>query len=471
MPWVPRQLNELRIAQTLVSWPAHALILTKDRIDVRRYWYLEETPEARFESDEDYVERFLEIYTQAVRCRLRSHRPIAATLSGGLDSGSVCTLAARELRANRQRLPVYSSIPAFDTGEVYGPTRICDESPYINATARFAANIDIHYIKARDVTPLDGALKMLAAHDAPGHAATSYFWISEIFRAARQRGIGTLLTGQGGNASVSWTGLMASSSFFDQLRDGRVYLAFTRRLLPVIVRHWLRRALRVRRVQRELRNNHPPWRAYSPIHPDFAERMDLATRMAEAGHDPTWLRKPRDGREARFAVLRPGRNIDGDLYAELGGAYGIETRDPTIDKRLLEYCISIPDEQYSRYGRTDRWLVRRAMLGFLPNKVRLNTRRGLQSADIGHRIVASHGQISDALQQLEHSDLAREVLDVVRMKTVLAAILRRIDKRSTQDAQTILLRGLGVGLFLLRFDDIQVAEAKKGREATTDTVR
>ncbi len=91
----------------------------------------------------------------------------------------------------------------------------------------------------------------------------------------------------------------------------------------------------------------------------------MAARMADEGHDPTWSGNWNDGRQARFEFLRPGRNLVGDLYAEHGGLYGIEIFDPTIDRRLLEYCISVPDEQYSGYGKTDRWLIRRAMRGLL----------------------------------------------------------------------------------------------------------
>ncbi len=204
LPRVPRRLNELRISQTLVSWsahgpeteysgvmrlpPAHAMVVTRDKVDVWRYWYLEETPEVRLKSDDDYVERFLEIYTEAVRFRLRSHFPVAASLSGGLDSGSVCALAARELRAEGQRLAVYSFVPIFDTREVVGPGRFGDESAYISVTSRQAGNIDVNYIEARDVTPLDGVHEMLAAHDAAGHAAVNYFWIAEILQSCTATG-------------------------------------------------------------------------------------------------------------------------------------------------------------------------------------------------------------------------------------------------------------------------------------------
>ena len=86
---------------------------------------------------------------------------MGATLSGGLDSGSVCTLAARELASTGRRLPVFSSIPLIPTEGLIPPYRFGDESPYIEATARWAGNIDITYIPAADVTPLAGIRRSL----------------------------------------------------------------------------------------------------------------------------------------------------------------------------------------------------------------------------------------------------------------------------------------------------------------------
>ena len=40
-------------------------------------------------SEEEYVKKFLKIFTEAVKCRLRSSFPLGFELSGGLDSSSV----------------------------------------------------------------------------------------------------------------------------------------------------------------------------------------------------------------------------------------------------------------------------------------------------------------------------------------------------------------------------------------------
>ena len=85
-------------------------------------------------------------------------------------------------------------------------------------------------------------------------------------------------------------------------------------------------------------------------------------------------------------------------------AYGLEVRDPTQDRRVIELCLAIPNEQYQR-GGVDRWLIRRAMRGYLPDEVRLNTMRGLQAADLGQRVLDNRSEFEAALARMEQHEL------------------------------------------------------------------
>lgn len=116
----------------------------------------------------------------------------------------------------------------------------------------------------------------------------------------------------------------------------------------------------------------------------------------------------------------------------------------------MEFCLAIPDEQYRLNGH-DRWLIRRAMKGLLPDEVRLNTRRGLQAADLGYRLLAELPQVQAMLARLEQCELAREVLDLPKMNGVLQALQKEVNATTTQQCITILTRGMMAGRFLLRF--------------------
>ena len=471
LPYVPQRPNLVRVAQVLTSWPgdgaqtgyegifrlppAHMLTIANGRVAIRRYWQLDNLAPIRFNSDAQYVEAFLEIYATAVRCRLRSERPVGATLSSGLDSGSVCALAARELRVHGQRLPVFTSVPIHPTEHVTGRGLYGDESSLVETDRQFIDNLDLSFIRAEDVSPLGGIECDLNVHDEPGHAASNTFWITALLQAARQRGLAVLLTGQVGNGTISWTG--TAENLWPLILRGRwrttwsnahalepsLWRIMKHQLLAPMIRPLRSRIKRYRTGGRE------PWEAYAAINAEFARSLNLTARMVAAGHDP-WFKALADPVQARLHIIQISTNLAGVLWAENGAAYGLEVRDPTMDKRLIEFCLAIPDEQYRGQGY-DRWLIRRAMAGLLPDAVRLNRRRGLQAADLGYRVLDTLPEVQSMMARLEHSELAREVLDLAKMNSVLQALQREVNATTTGQCVTILLRGMMVGMFLLRF--------------------
>jgi len=92
------------------------------------------------------------------------------------------------------------------------------------------------------------------------------------------------------------------------------------------------------------------------------------------------------------------------------------------------------------------------MRGRLPDEVRLNTRHGRQAADVGHRLLAELPQVQALMAQLETSELARTVLDLPKMQSVLDALQAEVNQKTTEQSMTILTRGLMAGMFLLRFE-------------------
>ena len=64
---------------------------------MRKYWEINPESKIIMNSEEDYIKSFLEIFTEAIRCRLRSAFPIGFELSGGLDSSSVVCMAKKIL--------------------------------------------------------------------------------------------------------------------------------------------------------------------------------------------------------------------------------------------------------------------------------------------------------------------------------------------------------------------------------------
>ena len=457
----PSEIDDLYVAQILVVWPAyhgertaykhirrlppaHALTVTPDTFWNRRYWFLENISELNLPSREEYAEAFLEIYDEATRCRLRSHAPVGVTLSGGLDSGSVASLAARSLGREGKRLPAFASVPVFDTEAYTGSTRFGDETPHVLTTARFAGNIDVTFVNAEAVSPLDGVRHWLDIHDEPKHGAGNSYWTMEIFRSAKEQGIGTMLTGQEGNLTVSWEGAPRFHPLAVQMR----LLGLRETVMNLIARN-LPRRLNI--LQRDFLRNLRPWSEYSAVSPALVQKLRLKDLM-RLDEGLTGFRPPRNPLEMRIKLLLPDNSV-GTVYAESGAAWNMEIRDPTGDIRVLSYCLSVPDPVYlDPKRRQRRCLIRQAMTGILPDEVRLNQIRGRQSADLVMRLKASAHEVEDCLNRLHGSLRAREYIDLNLLRQVWNEVRFKASPDIHRKAALILMRGMMAGLFIMRHD-------------------
>ena len=99
--------------------------------------------------------------------------------------------------------------------------------------------------------------------------------------------------------------------------------------------------------------------------------------------------------------------------------YGIIKRDPTKDKRIMEFCLSIPSGEYVHEGE-ERYLIRSAMEGYLPEEIRTNWRkRGRQSADWVERLKPEWDNIfSCVVQALKDEDVQRYI-DIPKVEKLM----------------------------------------------------
>lgn len=437
--------------------PGHLLLVQDGQVNLKRWW----KPEAldRFDGVPwaELQSEFLALYQDAVRERLR--RPggaVAATLSGGLDSGSVVALAAPLLALQGQQLTAYVHTPRFDPGSE-NADRTADEWPLALATARHVGNVQAVPCASAQFSPVGGIHHWLDRFELPGHAASNWFWLLDIAAAASAGGARVLLTGQGGNATVSYNG---TGNLWPRLAQWR--LMHVARQLAGEQSGWLS-GLRDRLVKPALRpawygmkqawagrGPDPAWIGFSLLRPSQARQLGLADAMRAARHDPG-LGAYAPERMARFRLgFHGGADSGTAATAELGLAHGLEIRDPTRDRRLVEYCWRLPDEIYWAAGR-QRGLIRSGMCDHLPPEVLFCARKGLQSADLRARLLASRAELLDAVSTVSRHALVREWFDTDRlMLSARAALAEPGAPVPGSVGLTQLLRALAAAMFVVR---------------------
>jgi asparagine synthase (glutamine-hydrolysing) len=451
----PMEMDELYLAQVLVASPAyhgertiykpikrlppaHSLTLTPGHLSTDRYWRLEDTAELLLPRREDYLDAFTELFDEAVRCRLRSDKGIAVSLSGGLDSGAIAATAAKLLKQENKRLAAFCSVPVADTAK-YVRKRFGDEFAFARKTAGHCGNIDLQQITADTISPIQAIRTMLAINNEPAHAAGNFYWLQAIRQAARSQGSGVLLTGQMGNAGISWTGSVFSQSMAFQLRH-LGWRLWTKELAKQHLPPSLLTACR------QLCAPAPAGGRFAAVHPDLARRLNLMERLMS-----DTAQQPRTPAEKRCQIIMPGRSHGGFRHAENGVAYGLEIRDPTADARLLAFTLSVPDHIFmDQKTGLDRWLVREAMKGRLPDEVRLNRRRGRQAGDIVPRLRTCAAEVETALDELAHGPAATYV-NVPYMRQVWRMVQTNDTPEAFHKAVSVLTRGIMAGLWVNGF--------------------
>lgn len=469
---VTDRLNERRIAEHLLNRieddesttyadvlrlpPAHWMLVSRDGLlRKQRYWSLNPEYDVRFASDAEYVEGFLNVFTEAVRCRLRSPSPTGVLLSGGLDSSSVACVARDTLRESGEGslhtfTATFPGLPPEDLAH-------SDERHYVEAIIA-GGHVDAHPVPVDAASPLTDIERILWHTDQPCYVRNIYLDVL-LHREARRHGVRVLLDGLEGDDAVShgyaYLGEMAFNgrwrefavesaalagrttlttealfdwmarpfirkeaergsvrSFWSSTKAIQEHLGIARRALvwEYLLKPYLASPYRV--AQRYLR--HPstlPARRNRLLTPALARQLQTS--------DPPAKRDT--GTYAYSAKLSHGRALEHPsvaLFLEEGNHFaaagGVETRHPFYDPRVLAYCVALPPDQKLRNGWT-RFILRESMRGILPESIRTRTDKASLSPNFARNLLQMEDQRIVSLLDDAGGLLAQYVnLDTVR---------------------------------------------------------
>ena len=388
LPEVPRRLNEVKVAEHLsletgdksITFykdilrlpPAHKMTVNCEGIGLQRYWSLDSTRKLQLSSDEEYADAFRKLFTEAVRCRLRSAFPVGSMLSGGLDSSSISCVARKLIAEKENRLHTFSA--------VFDKVTECDERIFQDAVLA-QGNFEPHRFHADGASPLSDLEQVLWHQDEACSAGNLYLnW--NLYKVASKNGVRLILEGFDGDSTVSHglgylTELANIEQWFQLATHIKDYctrvdeswqevlwswiwsykinpIISKSRILTKVWRQW-------RKLFRQNQRHQPAWRRL--INSEFVEQVNLIERLKNQPN------LPRTEQETHYhRLMEAGMVRTLEILNKTAGAYGIEVRFPFWDKRLIEFCLSLPPEQKISKGWT-RMVMRRAMKDTLPQKV------------------------------------------------------------------------------------------------------
>lgn len=424
LPFIKREIDELMIARLLVVWPgdfdksyikglkhllpSRTLRVTREKAELRRYWNYADIRVREGRKLDDYVEDLLDSFNKAVACRLRSYKPLAATLSGGMDSSSVCVIAAEQLAKQGKQLRTYSHVPQFSPSKTLSEHQFGDEQPFIEAIVDAAGNINSMFLNSSGISPLEGIKEAIRLYGAPFHGACNAYWMVDIFKTAAKENYGTMLMGEFGNGTISWDGVSDTLSFSEIFkRYGLKGLAKKKLIKPILYGN-----TPFASVYKRMAFGGRPWNSISYCTKEFEESLNIAKRIKESGFDPTFRCHYTDPKKQAVRIF--DFNVSRLSFGSSSGCEtGLELRDPTGDTRVIESALAIPHELF--FGEMDKWVLRTMMKGRLPDRVRLNTKKGKQSSDIPARLYAHREEMDQIFAEMEASGFGR-IVDMERIQ-------------------------------------------------------
>jgi len=434
--------------------PATVLTAGAHGVKTHRYWRPELGEELKFKDDEEYREAFREIFFETVSCRLRSGFPVTALLSGGLDSSSVVSVAAKILEKQNKELHVFSAVLPDENDPIFK-----DERYYINLFKSFP-NVTIHYSAPPDKGFLSHMDK-LNNLSSPG-ISSRHFLVRDFYEKAKGLNSRVILDGLFGELSATnygegfyaelfsrfkWRLLWEELNARKMLVGDSIAIQLRSQVVKPFIPDFFKTSYR-ERDKVDININ-----GYNFFQPLFAEELKQRAASLKNNKNIDIFKIAPNQRTNQFALFK-GRHEKGSEGPIPGSA---EFRYPFTDKRLMEFCLNAPSTLKVRNGYK-RSLVRIGLDGILPSEIQWRNTKCPFSPDYLRRYNAQIGQAREFFNTIKNNDPVRELIDVEKMKIYanLPIADNETDKFKKQLALLHLPKAIYTICFLRQFKEFQL---------------
>jgi asparagine synthase (glutamine-hydrolysing) len=474
LPGVPREIDELALANFMVvntgeprrtfyrgveRVPSRTLV-TIDHSGARhrKYWAPDLDAPPPYRREEDYIERARELLDQAVAAAMRDTPRVAISTSGGFDSSAIAATAAR--LGGAESITCFTLVPPQGTAIDVGPHGYLDERDKVEALARMHPRLQLRLIAPEGIHPFDeDDTRYFARASQPVLGPAGQGWYGHLYDAVAAAGHRALLIGVQGNFGLTWSGrfslvsLLRSgpwSRFAHELRatarqSGR---SLTRTIAGEVlmpgVPAWIRRCIY------RLRGRDPDSVAhFSALNPAFITETGLARQWQEQGFDPWFGARGWSAARHRAYRVFDHNQVGRDIRGMWDEVHGFEARDPHGDRRLIEFLLAVPEPMFRQNG-VPRSFARRVLADRLPPEILDERRRGVQAPTWFRRLDVRRPDIAKDIERIEASPLASRLVDVPRLKHLMAQWPKdeQAAEKRLEDYKLALARGVHVGRFV-----------------------
>lgn len=415
---------------------------TKNVVD---YW--NPTFKTNKDNNIDYKDIFINTFTECVKDAIDTDGDVAIALSSGLDSTSVCAIAARLLAKQNKKIYSYTSVPLPGYKSDYDASVVVDESEGVRKMCQMYDNIAPEFIACEEksaFTEMERLVHMLAI---PVKVSSNAVWIDDIQKRARERNCRVFLNGHFGNSTVSNGGVLGRVC--DEILCGN-FIEAKKQLAYYGERHGITRKELVRGTLSQLLKGISLYlncdRSFIKSFDDRYIKKSLVHKHKIVSYQrKTCIRQGyselRSRNKVMEFVLDKAALQNVCVYdTAFSLYYGIITRDPTKDKRIVELVGNMPSCEFADKG-IERRLIREYMTGLIPDSIRMEDRKiGRQSADMAYR-----------LKKIGEKSINTNPKASVYKYFDICEVIKLFNSDITKDNATDIMRIMAVDKFLEEF--------------------
>jgi asparagine synthase (glutamine-hydrolysing) len=355
--------------------PGHCMKISRNQTKIQSYWSL------RFPVDrenffkgslEDAANELEKLLTDAARIRLRADVPVAAYLSGGLDSSATTALIKKIMPETLQTFSI-----GFEDSEF-------DETPYQQEVSK--------YLNTRHTA-------FNCTREDIGHYFPQVVWHSEIpilrtapvpmfclSKKVRENNIKVVITGEGADETLAGYGIFKEGiirEFWSRQPDSKLRPLLFQKLYPYLAQFQGKNVNMLKLFfGYQLNDINSPfyshilrWRNTSNIQNFFSDGLkeslteydqyEEVKKMLPAGFDQYKRLSKSQWLETVIFMSGYLLSSQGDRMAM---ANSVEGRYPFLDHRVMEFAAKLPPD-YKLHGLNEKYILKRMMQNRLPEGV------------------------------------------------------------------------------------------------------
>jgi len=354
--------------------PGHYMTVNSERIQIKKYWNLKfpvySTKSSAILSEA--IEEFRELFSDAVKIRLRADVQVAAYLSGGIDS-SVTTAFIHEIEPE-----------ILNTFSIGFKDKVFDETNYqLEASKYFNTNHIAYFCSLEKIA--ENFVNTIQHTEFPilRTAPTPMYLLS---KKVRENNIKVVITGEGADEMLAGYNIFKEAKirrFWAREPQSAIRPLLLKKLYPYlpVMKNATSNMLKLF-FGYKLNDTHNPlyshilrWHNTSRIKNYFSDEI----KSSIGDYDPMEkIQNILDPEFAKWDDLAKSQYLEATIFMSgyllssqgdrMAMANSVEGRYPFLDHRVIEFCANLPDD-FKLKGLNEKYLLKKMMKGKIPESI------------------------------------------------------------------------------------------------------